>query len=505
MIWVLNENLRKIKILHKYKMAQFVNKSKEVGTFSITAVFSDENMYLLDKNETYYVLYNQNNVEYPLMGKIEKVEKEDEEDADYADTIKIEGRLINFLLTKRVINGTINLEGNVVDSVKQLIEDCYNGEDESERYININVVIEKDLSIYQEINITKQITGGTLFEAIQELIEQDKLCLVMYPVVEEKHDLSTVYSGMVGETNISKFKVLLTTGKDKRKGNTSGEKPIILSKSLSNVRRTSYSFDKQSYTNFAYIVGEGEGTERKWYGIDKGDNETAWKREELWVDARDIQSKKDDDTTLTDEEYEKLIHQRASEKFNENYITEEYESTLNTNDKRYVYGVDYNLGDWITIIDRDLDIEMDAQVESVTTTVQNNNEIIDIELNYGSVKKQVSSNFSESDAKVEKLQNEINYLKSIKSVGGNVGLSVKKYKGTATPLLSGVSTFLVALDNVKVNQVIGVFADNNNYLTVPDLSTGSTALVTGIMYKWENGSLTRDTSDFSVGVTILYV
>ena len=40
---------------------------------------------------------------------------------------------------------------------------------------------------------------------------------------------------------------------------------------------------------------------------------------------------------------------------------------------------DYDLGDWVTIQDRDLGIEIDAQIVEVTTTLQNNETINDIQ------------------------------------------------------------------------------------------------------------------------------
>ena len=509
MIWILNENLRKIDILRKYDMAQFVDKARESGTFTINAVFCEQNLYLLNKNKTYYVLYNQKNCDYDLLGKIEKVEKQDDEDADYPNTIKIEGSLILFLFKKRVLNGTFSANNtNIIDFIVTLINACYIDVDDLDRKISISITKDIDTGTFKIDNITKEITGGTLYEAVQPLLEQNNLYIKIKPIVENVHDLSETYTSMMGETNISDFEVIISTGNDRRKGNAQGNKPIIISKSLSNVKRTSYRYDRESDTNFAYVAGEGEGTERKWYGIQKDNTnrKSAWNRDELWVDARDIQSQQNNDTVLTDEEYEILINQRVKEKFEENVLSEEYESTLNTLDKRYVYGIDFELGDWVTVIDNDLKVQMDAQIIQITTTVQGNDEIIDLEFQYGRVIKQVSENFSQSDAKIEKLQNEINYLSSIKNEGGGASeLSVKRYNTIVSPLLSNSSTFMLSMFNENVNQVLSIFSTNQNYIPIITNANAGSNSITGIMCKWENGSLIKDTSNYNVNVVVLYV
>lgn len=85
MLWIFNENLRRVGSLRKYEMAQWNNKFRDIGTFSINARYVDENLFLLDKTKTYYVLlYMSNdktksdswNTLHNVFGKIEKVSKE---------------------------------------------------------------------------------------------------------------------------------------------------------------------------------------------------------------------------------------------------------------------------------------------------------------------------------------------------------------------------------------------------------------------------------------------
>jgi microcystin-dependent protein len=419
MLWIFDENLRRIGLLRQYEMAQWSNKFRDIGTFSINARYVDENLFLLDKTKTYYILLymssdetksEQWNTSHNVFGKIEKVSKEDDEDADYPSIIKIEGRLMPFLFSKRVIVGTLDYKNmELITYIRDLITKCF--EKNTERYIDMDVSYQKDNSIYDDIAITKQITGGQLWDEISDYLEQYKLGIIIAPKIHKTFELSDIYGDYLsGLSNVSGFGVEIKTGVDRTRGN--GLNTVIFSKSLSNIKRTNYSYDSESDMNVAYVAGEGEGTERKWYEIQKDseNKRNAWNREELWIDARDLQSEGEDDITLTDEEYDKLIEQRTYEKFQENTVTDEYSATVNEHNQRYVYMQDYDLGDWVTVQDRDLGIEIDAQIVEVTTTLQNNETINDITFEYGKANKTQITDIKKLSASVEEISNNIKYF-----------------------------------------------------------------------------------------------
>ncbi len=419
MLWIFNENLRRVGLLRQYEMAQWSNKFRDIGTFSINARYVDENLFLLDKTKTYYVLlYMSNdktksdswNTLHNVLGKIEKVSKENDEDADYPSTIKVEGRLMPFLFSKRVIAGTFDYKNmELIAYVTDLITRCF--EKNTGRYVDMNISYQKDNKVYEDTLITKQITGGQLWEEMSDYFEQYKLGIVIAPKIDKTFELSSEYGEhLSGLSNVAGFEVHIKTGVDRTRGN--GLNTVIFSKSLSNIKRASYSYNSESDMNVAYIAGEGAGEERKWYEIQKDseNKKSAWNREELWIDARDIQSEGENDTTLTDEEYNKLIEQRAYEKFQENSVMDEYSATVNEHNQRYVYMRDYDLGDWVTIQDRDLSIEIDAQIVEVTTTLQNNETINDITFEYGKANKTEIKDIRIISASVEEISNNVKYI-----------------------------------------------------------------------------------------------
>lgn len=504
MLWIFNENLRRVGSLRKYEMAQWNNKFRDIGTFSINARYVDENLFLLDKTKTYYVLlYMSNdktksdswNTLHNVFGKIEKVSKENDEDADYPSTIKIEGRLMPFLFSKRVIAGTFDYKNmELIAYVTDLITRCF--EKNTERYIDMNISYQKDNKVYENTLITKQITGGQLWEEMSDYFEQYKLGIVIAPKINKTFELSSVYGEhLSGLSNVAGFEVLIKTGVDRTRGN--GLNTVIFSKSLSNIKRASYSYNSESDMNVAYIAGEGEGAERKWYEIQKDseNKRNAWNREELWIDARDIQSEGEDDTTLTDEEYNKLIEQRAYEKFQENSVMDEYSATVNEHNQRYVYMRDYDLGDWVTIQDRDLSIEIDAQIVEVTTTLQNNETINDITFEYGKANKTEIKDIRAMSASVEEISNNIKYIdkkiSDLLNMFYPVGSVYETMDSSFDPNKKWGGTWV----RIKGRVLVGV-DENDTYFDVPEKTGGYKKP----SIKVEN--LPSHSHDVKVGVTI---
>ena len=108
-----------------------------------------------------------------------------------------------------------------------------------------------------------------------------------------------------------------------------------------------------------------------------------------------------DNKQLTDTEYEELIKQRANEKAKDNDLSEEYTATVTDITKQYTYKKDYNIGDFVTIADEELGMEIDAQITNVIITRQDDRNIVDIEFTYGSRIKDI---IEESETAMKKIE-----------------------------------------------------------------------------------------------------
>lgn len=379
MIDVFDKNLKKINTIRKYTLAQYVDKFREIGTFKILAQFVDENLYLLS-DEQFYILFDGR-----IFGRVDKVLKDS--DSEYDKTIEITGQLAPVFFTQRVNYKTITYEGNTAKYIGALISHNIPTDKTDPRYLKINV--HYDNESYLDANcrqIERTKTGGYMWDEMQLALEQDNLGIFFEP------DFTTIGQTISDNdgVQIDAWNLVISAGTDRTRGNDKGNTPIIFSQNISNIQRSTYALQSEDYCNSAVVAGEGEGDARKWFTFDINTKEKKFEAahgfglRELYIDARDVQSKDSDgNATMTDAEYEQELHNRADSKAVDAMLSKAYSSTVITSDERYVYNRDYYKGDIVTVVDNELDIMLDAQITSVTKTYQGVKEIIDIDFTYG--------------------------------------------------------------------------------------------------------------------------
>lgn len=400
-IEILDRNFKRLDILRHYTFSQYNMKSRGIGTFTVNAPL-ELNTIFLNREEQYYLLFNGN--VHPVVGKVEDVKKESE---DEENKLTITGRLALFILTKRIVSDTINTSGTTLEHMEKLVTENIL-KVKNNRYIPITI----DDSAVNKNKLSKvdrQVTGGYIWDEFEELLEQDKIGVELYPNIVPTYSVNDI------DSNILNWTLKFSSGIDRTKGNVDGNTPVIFSQQLSNINRVDYERNIENHCNIAYVAGEGEGSNRKWFEILINQEESqeaisGWERSELWIDARDIQSEDDDGNQLTDEQYNALIKQRTEEKAVENDIQESYEATVITKNKRYVYGKDYFLGDFVTVVDTQLGLEFDVQIVGITFSTQDTEEITDIELQYGNKRISSQSILQQNKRKTEQNSNDIRYI-----------------------------------------------------------------------------------------------
>ena len=399
-IEILDRNFKRLDILRNYTFSQYNMKFRGIGTFTVNAPL-ELNTIFLNREEQYYLLFNGN--VHPVVGKVEDVKKESE---DEENKLTITGRLALFILTKRIVSDTINTSGTTLEHMEKLVtENILKAK--NNRYIPITI----DDSAVNKNKLSKvdrQVTGGYIWDEFEELLERDKLGVELYPNIVPTYSVNDI------DSNILDWTLKFSSGTDRTKGNVDGNVPVIFSQQLSNINRVDYERNVENHCNIAYVAGEGEGSNRKWFEIPINQEESqetkGWERSELWIDARDIQSEDGDGNKLTDAQYDALIKQRAEEKAVENDIQESYEATVITKNKRYVYGKDYFLGDFVTVVDTQLGLEFDVQIVGITFSTQDTEEITDIELQYGNKRISPQSILQQNKMKTEQNSNDIRYI-----------------------------------------------------------------------------------------------
>ena len=413
MIDVFDKNLKKINTIRKYTLAQYVDKFREIGTFKILAQFVDENLYLLS-DEQFYILFDGR-----IFGRVDKVLKDS--DSEYDKTIEITGQLAPVFFTQRVNYKTIAYKGTTAKYIGALISHNIPTDKTDPRYLKINV--HYDNESYLDANcrkIERTKTGGYMWDEMQLALEQDNLGIFFEP------DFTTIGQTISDDdgVQIDAWTLVISAGTDRTRGNDKGNIPVIFSQNISNIQRSTYALQSEDYCNSAVVAGEGEGDARKWFTFDINTKEKKFEAahgfglRELYIDARDVQSKDSDgNATMTDAEYEQELHNRADSKAVDAMLSKAYSSTVITSDERYVYNRDYYKGDIVTVVDNELGIMLDAQITSVTKTYQGVKEIIDIDFTYGKTEADLfgsstsKGSAANTAAKVEDIADDIEITK----------------------------------------------------------------------------------------------
>lgn len=158
---------------------------------------------------------------------------------------------------------------------------------------------------------------------------------------------------------------------------------IIKGRDLSDVVEFNVDFDNllsESYesSNFdeatmAWVFGEGDGNAR--LNVKLNDNLAGLEREEIYVDARDIQKQTQDghgkDITLTDAQYKAALTSRGIEKLSEQVEVLTLNGDIDLESELFEYGKDYKLGDRVRFTSKLFNITKTSVLAGIDETWDN--------------------------------------------------------------------------------------------------------------------------------------
>ncbi|WP_235754005.1 siphovirus ReqiPepy6 Gp37-like family protein [Psychrobacillus sp. INOP01] len=139
--------------------------------------------------------------------------------------------------------------------------------------------------------------------------------------------------------------------------------PAIFSPEFNTLGQISYTESELNYRNYAVVAGQGEGVERRIVEVGESSGHD---RYELFVDARDVSEQTDDQypAARTPEEIEADLTNRGTQKLTE-YEKEVYLEGQALTKSRLIYEQDYNLGDIVSLQNREWGITRDARITEV--------------------------------------------------------------------------------------------------------------------------------------------
>lgn len=141
--------------------------------------------------------------------------------------------------------------------------------------------------------------------------------------------------------------------------------PAIFSPEFKTLSKLNYMESDLDYKNYSYIAGQGEGKDRRVIELGEGEE---FDRYELFIDARDIEEEIDQEEgepiPRPVEDIERDLTNRGNQKLQEHeqevYLEGEY-----SNSKNLIYRKDWDLGDIVTVQNKDWDITTDLQITEV--------------------------------------------------------------------------------------------------------------------------------------------
>lgn len=257
-----------------------------------------------------------------------------ETDAENGDYLTVTGRFLMCLLERRIIYPTysITTEKPYSDIVREVV---------SQNAIQ---------------NDNRRIPGLSLGNVSGTCWEQTATLQISYANLMEW--IYTICEKIGGTANIrlvkdsdEQYKMVLDLfGSTDRSIMQENNPHIIFSDAYSNLLSFSYAEDSSIQRNFAYVLGKGEGVDRKQTTYFDGDEPSFLERYELYVDADDISEEEQvggESVPIPEEQYIELLKNRGSEKLILPQTASE--SSIAANSTQYQYNRDYFVGDYVTV------------------------------------------------------------------------------------------------------------------------------------------------------------
>ena len=155
----------------------------------------------------------------------------------------------------------------------------------------------------------------------------------------------------------------------------------VFGDTFGNILTQQYIEDLSEYKNIAYVYGEETDEGRKSVTVDL--RKTGEPSQELYVDARDLQSTYKDSSgteqTYTTEEYEQLLRNRGIDKLAETTSDAyQYKLEVDPDNSLCRLGVDYNLGSTVRIHSKRYGFYFTARVSAITYTEEPGNSTVSL-------------------------------------------------------------------------------------------------------------------------------
>ena len=326
-LYILDRSLNKVGVIDDYISLIWRPAYYNIGDFELYMRASSNAVALLQKN---YYLVREKDVAVDESGNttfnnvmiIKNFRLTT--DAEEGDRLLYTGRELKFIFHQRIIWKQTNLNSKVEYALRRLVNENAIAPTDSKRVIPaLTLGEEAGLAA----SIRKQVTGAYLDECIEEICATYGYGWTVY--IKNSSMVFSVYEGA------------------DRSYNQNSKPYVVFSDLFDNLINSEYELNSENYINTALIGGEGEGTARIYTTI--GAANEGLDRYEYFTDAKDVSQNKGTEDEITKEEYLELLLERGAEALANGVITEGFSGEV-LSDLTFKYGIDFFLGDTVTVI-----------------------------------------------------------------------------------------------------------------------------------------------------------
>lgn len=254
-LYIYNPDIELQGVIDGYSSLRWRRRFFEPGEFELHCSATDSNIALLTEGNIIHRLDRQE------AGIIEGIAIQ-ESDSDSGEEIVATGRMGSSMLDRQIIIPTISFSGTVENAMRKIVSD--------------NAIAARPmphLALEDSAGLTPtadfQVTYKTILTALEALGKAAPLGFRVRLDVPNKRWVFECYAGT------------------DRSVTQTARAYVLFSDEFKNISNPSYVLDTTGYSNFAYVGGEGDGTDRTIITVDQRNGE---QRRELWVDAKDLTS-----------------------------------------------------------------------------------------------------------------------------------------------------------------------------------------------------------------------
>ena len=231
------------------------------------------------------------------------------------------------ILDRRIVWGQKEINGNLQDGVKTLLDEAIISPSDTNRKID-NFIFETSTdSKITELTIDTQYMGEDLYSVIKSLCETNEIGFKI----------------VLNASN--QFVFSLYSGAD-RSYNQSTNPYVVFSPNFDNIINSNYFTSNANYKNVSFVAGEGEGVNRITTSIGSA---SGLNRRELFTDASNTSSDSDE-ATLSQAEYLELLKTKGTEDLAAHTESTAFEGEVDAT-QMFKYGEDFFIGDIVQVAD----------------------------------------------------------------------------------------------------------------------------------------------------------